>query len=273
MTASLLEEVEKRRVVHEAANSSSHSRVHNVSVRQPEMLSRSLADTSVVAALRTTTDGATSAEVATVGRRLSSGASLNRECSSGIGPMTMEDLAVALPLASVIPSRATLGEVQSQPRRGGVDDGREGDRSGAVAPAGAKREDIVDAEGTAGLAGFSAAGMPAVSAPVQRNAEFRQIALATIGVQSNRATAERPSAAKTTIVATPSAASTSVGTSRVSPAFSAHSVRQGTTLGYYGRAEVETLAAISKNPSRVAAYNRIVEGKHSTAEDRADVST
>lgn len=52
---------------------------------------------------------------------------------------------------------------------------------------------------------------------------------------------------------------------RVSPrmcsAFSTHSVRSGRTLGYYGREEVDVLSAISKNPSRIAAYNRITEGK------------
>lgn len=58
---------------------------------------------------------------------------------------------------------------------------------------------------------------------------------------------------------------------RISPAFSAQSVRQGAILGLYGRAEVETLAAIAKNPSRVAAYSRIVEGKHHNQRDHAEV--
>lgn len=49
--------------------------------------------------------------------------------------------------------------------------------------------------------------------------------------------------------------------SNMSTAFSAESLRWGATLGYYGREEIETLSAISRNPSRVAAYNRIVEGK------------
>lgn len=44
-------------------------------------------------------------------------------------------------------------------------------------------------------------------------------------------------------------------------AFSKQSVRSGRTLGYYGREEVDVLSAISKNPSRIAAYNRITEGK------------
>lgn len=42
-------------------------------------------------------------------------------------------------------------------------------------------------------------------------------------------------------------------------AFSAQSVRSGATLGYYGREEVNVLSAISKNPSRIAVYNRITE--------------
>lgn len=58
---------------------------------------------------------------------------------------------------------------------------------------------------------------------------------------------------------------------RVSPAFSAPSVRQGAILGLYGRAEVETLTAIAKNPSRVAAYSRIVEGRHNNQRDHAEV--
>lgn len=44
-------------------------------------------------------------------------------------------------------------------------------------------------------------------------------------------------------------------------AFSAQSVRSGATLGYYGREEVNVLSAISKNPSRIAVYNRITEVK------------
>lgn len=51
------------------------------------------------------------------------------------------------------------------------------------------------------------------------------------------------------------------GKSKLSEAFSPQSVRWGATLGYYGREEVDALFAISKNPSRVAAYNRIIEGK------------
>lgn len=49
--------------------------------------------------------------------------------------------------------------------------------------------------------------------------------------------------------------------SRLFAAFSTQSVRSGRTFGYYGREEVDVLLAISKNPSRIAAYNRITEGK------------
>ncbi|CBJ25790.1 conserved unknown protein [Ectocarpus siliculosus] len=44
-------------------------------------------------------------------------------------------------------------------------------------------------------------------------------------------------------------------------AFSAQSVRSGATLGYYGREELNVLSAISKNPSRIAVYNRVTEAK------------
>eukprot|EP00752_Nemacystus_decipiens_P017245 g15449.t1 len=47
----------------------------------------------------------------------------------------------------------------------------------------------------------------------------------------------------------------------MSTAFSKQSVRSGETLGYYGREEIRVLSAISKNPTRIAAYNRITEGK------------
>lgn len=53
----------------------------------------------------------------------------------------------------------------------------------------------------------------------------------------------------------------------MSTAFSRQSVRSGETLGYYGREEVDVLSAISKNPSRIAAYNRITEGKTGKNED------
>lgn len=53
----------------------------------------------------------------------------------------------------------------------------------------------------------------------------------------------------------------------MSTAFSRQSVRSGETLGYYGREEVSVLSAISKNPSRIAAYNRITEGKTGQRED------
>lgn len=52
-----------------------------------------------------------------------------------------------------------------------------------------------------------------------------------------------------------------------SAAFSRQSVRSGETLGYYGREEVDVLSAISKNPSRIAAYNRITEGKTGNKEN------
>lgn len=55
--------------------------------------------------------------------------------------------------------------------------------------------------------------------------------------------------------------------SRMSAAFSAQSVRSGATLGYYGREEVDVLSAISKNPSRIAAYNRITEVKQGNQRD------
>lgn len=53
----------------------------------------------------------------------------------------------------------------------------------------------------------------------------------------------------------------------LSEAFSAQSVRFGATLGYYGREEIDALFLISKNPSRVAAYNRIIEGKDGGCEE------
>ncbi len=56
---------------------------------------------------------------------------------------------------------------------------------------------------------------------------------------------------------------------RVSPAFSRQSVRSGVTLGYYGREEMDVLSAISKNPSRIAAYTRITEGKRGSDDDGA----
>lgn len=62
-------------------------------------------------------------------------------------------------------------------------------------------------------------------------------------------------------VAAAAAAAALRPSSRLSTAFSTHSVRSGATLGYYGREEVDVLSAISKNPSRIAAYNRITEGK------------
>lgn len=58
---------------------------------------------------------------------------------------------------------------------------------------------------------------------------------------------------------------------KLSAAFSAQSVRLGAILGYYGREEVKTLFAISKNPSRIAAYNRIIKGKRGGGRDDDDV--
>ena len=63
------------------------------------------------------------------------------------------------------------------------------------------------------------------------------------------------------------AAATSKPSLSMSTAFSRQSVRSGETLGYYGREEVDVLSAISKNPSRIAAYNRITQGKTSNKED------
>lgn len=65
---------------------------------------------------------------------------------------------------------------------------------------------------------------------------------------------------------TPSAETSSLVSARLKsmylcPAFSGQSVRWGLALGYYRREEAETLHEISKNPSRVAAYNRIVEAR------------
>lgn len=54
---------------------------------------------------------------------------------------------------------------------------------------------------------------------------------------------------------------------RMAPAFSEQSVRRGAVLGYYGREEVQTLASITKNPSRIAAYNRIIESREAARGD------
>lgn len=44
-------------------------------------------------------------------------------------------------------------------------------------------------------------------------------------------------------------------------AFSTESLRSGVSSGLYGKEEFTTLLTISKNPSMVAAYNRIIDGR------------
>ena len=114
-------------------------------------------------------------------------------------------------------------------------------------------------------------------------AERRRAALATIESRRGRPTGsdEDSGIAMTrfsdggggrSIAPAPSVASSSTIPSfaanlKLSAAFSAQSVRSGAILGYYGREEVETLFAISKNPSRIAAYNRIIKGKRGAGRD------
>ncbi|CAM9618439.1 unnamed protein product [Ectocarpus sp. 12 AP-2014] len=141
----------------------------------------------------------------------------------------------------------------------------------------------------------------AVAAKRQAEAERRQAALATIEKHRSHhraASARSPAAAQTataassgvnqegndrlardsnsvatTLTGRPVSSGDHLGAARAADrkgslsrtamtrAFSAQSVRSGATLGYYGRDEVNVLSAISKNPSRIAVYNRITEGK------------
>lgn len=116
--------------------------------------------------------------------------------------------------------------------------------------------------------------------------ECRRAALATIenrrgrpaGSDENSSTAMAPFSGRAgagSIVPAPSVASSSTiptlaANLKLCEAFSAQSVRSGAILGYYGREEVETLFAISKNPSRIAAYNRIIKGKRGAGRDEDD---
>lgn len=122
----------------------------------------------------------------------------------------------------------------------------------------------------------------AVAAGRQRlDAERRRAALATIEQHRSHTTRSTVSRCGSTLSGkeaklncassvAPVAETSRAGTSRLSTAFSPQSVRWGATLGYYGREEVETLFSISKNPSRVAAYNRIIEGKQGNKGEQAN---
>ncbi|CAB1099994.1 unnamed protein product [Ectocarpus sp. CCAP 1310/34] len=152
----------------------------------------------------------------------------------------------------------------------------------------------------------------AVAAKRQEEAERRQAALATIEKHRSchrAASARSPAAAQTstaassgvnqegkdrlargsnsvatTLTGRPVSSIDHLGAARaadrkgnLSPttmtrAFSEQSVRSGATLGYYGREEVKVLSAISKNPSRIAVYNRITEEKQGNGENSPEIA-
>ena len=128
------------------------------------------------------------------------------------------------------------------------------------------------------------------TAPAAAAASPPPPAAAAGGAGDSAATTRSPGAAATEVMPQvgigPSSASTvpttgattgktsralAAGTSslKMTTAFSRQSVRSGVTLGYYGREEMDVLTAISKNPSRIAAYTRITEGKRGSEDDGA----
>ncbi|CAM9548924.1 unnamed protein product, partial [Scytosiphon promiscuus] len=277
MTASLLEEVEKRRAQKTLRGSASSGDAS--SSAEVTSAANAASKATSVAAGATTSYVANRAHMSNAMGVVGTNAHL-------AGRANHADPASAL--ARTNPR--TLASGGSQPRGTaaypGIANGRDDDGGANPAP-----------EGQDAPVGVASEARPhghaEVAAAAERhgNAVRRRAALATI--ENQRAFPVRAAAAppegkgRMEVAANPAArtlpASAISGSARTAPtcrpsmrvsaAFSAQSVRSGATLGYYGREEVDVLSAISKNPSRIAAYNRITEGKQGSQKDESSPET
>ena len=286
MTARLLEEVEKRRA---------QKTVRSSTAREPPgFASAVLAATAADAATPPQTGVVVAATTAgTTSGRPTVGGRLATTTAAASTPGSATASAAACTVGSHHPGAAARTEQEAGSIRAPVADAA--DRFPSV------EDGRVEAAETGGEAAAAAAAA-AAAMKLRVEAERRQVALATIEKhRSHRhtvpaaagvATAGGPAALSHAAVALEHSAATRSGatmsTARadsctsshagvaaaagkpslsMSTAFSRQSVRSGETLGFYGREEVSVLSAISKNPSRIAAYNRITEGKAGHIED------
>ena len=291
MTASLLEEVGRRRTYQRpsetsgnqtmaaaveaavaAANAVKAATTTNANANASANANANITNANTTTVKTTTTaTGGTSTVAAGCGKRSGNNtATTTNKLPGGMVHTVTPPLTTAVAAAETRPPNASLVDRSRSCKSGipGAGDNNDGSGGGDESMGGSET-----IKGGAGATARQGA-----------EAERRRAALATIENRRGRPSGSderigtemmRFSAAAGSIVPAPSVASSSTISSfdanlKLSPAFSAQSVRSGAILGYYGREEVETLIAISKNPSRIAAYNRIIKSKRGAGRDEDD---
>ncbi|CAM9670037.1 unnamed protein product [Ectocarpus fasciculatus] len=294
MTAGLLDEVERRRAQKTSRRSTSSrggSSFYNTvldatsaaaSAAAPPSPSATLAPQSVASGVQTAPFGSPVA-----GRAVSTPAAVGSHPSgaaatSSARPGDCEEKDLDAPEAGRSDHRAAAGKAVPEPNPLAVAAQRR-----TEAAAAAKRQ--VDAERRqAALATIEKhrSCHRAASARSPGAATTATVTSSGVNQEGKERLARDSSSAATTLTGHPISRGGHLGAERTAArkgnlsqttmtgAFSAQSVRSGATLGYYGREEVNMLSAISKNPSRIAVYNRITEVKegHNGGEDSPEIT-
>ena len=246
LTASLLEEIGKRRAQQKSSVSFSASEAH-------------VASMGGVAEMTTIAESS----FRTVSIEVSVDVAASRSPIKGLDES---------PRASYLAvSSAVRSAVSTQSE--GLDGGKMIKRSTTRADSGGK-EVKYEATEDAAAEGEVMEGKRAMREELEKETEHRQATtetierhhVHTITSSATRSEAISPTTNGDAVSLLPSLTSLTRSSScpgilKQSAAFTRQSVRRGIVSGLYDKEEASTLLAISKNPSRVAAYNRIVDGK------------